>query len=235
MTCSHCGAQNTHTAKSCVSCGAFLGSILKNDKLVHYGAAGLGLVIGACILLAIWETHTFNSMTAAQHLAEAKRMLVLATDPYSESGVQEAFRHLAAIPPNDPLVSEANNVKSELLAKQAAAQRAELQTQQVRTLALLRQKQADEARVSVIRELQEKLRNLGYDLTVTRSEKPDEIVITSADFGDTDHRVRFLSFLRGRNGPTADVCLAGFQTVRLQGTGWRVFSEQYSLECFNAK
>ena len=54
-------------------------------------------------------------------------------------------------------------------------------------------------------ELQRKLRNLGYDLTVAQSDKPGELTITSKDFDDTDHRVRFLSLLRSRNSPAAEV------------------------------
>ena len=86
-------------------------------------------------------------------------------------------------------------------------------------------------------ELQRKLRNLGYDLTVAQSDKPGELTITSKDFDDTDHRVRFLSLLRSRNSPAAEVCLAGFQTVRLKTPGdlfgFFGFSQTYSLECFN--
>jgi hypothetical protein len=91
---------------------------------------------------------------------------------------------------------------------------------------------AEEARKAALRNLQDSLKNLGYDLTVAQSDKADELIITSKDFGDTDHRVRFLSFLRAPNSPAAYVCVAGFQTVRLKDTGFLgLFSETYPLEC----
>ena len=79
-------------------------------------------------------------------------------------------------------------------------------------------------------ELQRELRNLGYDLTVAQSDKPGELTIASKDFDETDRRLRFLSFLRGRSSPAAGVCIAGFEAVCLKGAG---FSEVYSLDCFN--
>jgi hypothetical protein len=74
---------------------------------------------------------------------------------------------------------------------------------------------AAEARAAAIANLEKDLRNRGYDLTVKQSNTANEIAIASSDFSDTDHRVRFLSFIRGRNSPAVPACLAGFTTVRL--------------------
>lgn len=98
--------------------------------------------------------------------------------------------------------------------------------------AALERTAAIERRAQAIRYLQESLRNGGYSITVAvSSSKADQIELTSKDFGDTDHRVRFLSFLRGRNSPVFSACHEGYRTARLIESSFG-FSEEYSLECF---
>jgi len=83
-----------------------------------------------------------------------------------------------------------------------------------------------------IKQLETDLKNLGYDLTVSNSSTAGEIVVISSDFNDTDHRVRFLAAMRGRNLPTAEACYAGFTTVRLKSSSLPIgFSESHSLDC----
>ena len=84
-------------------------------------------------------------------------------------------------------------------------------------------------------QLQADLKGLGYDLTVSRSDKAGEVAITSKEFDDTDHRVRFLAFMRGKSSPRFGVCYAGFNKLRLKSSSipFVGFDDSYSLECFN--
>ncbi len=89
------------------------------------------------------------------------------------------------------------------------------------------------ARAASIKGLESELKNRGYDLTATESEAPDEIIITSSDFSDTDHRVRFLSTVRAKYSVNFSVCLNGYDKVRLRSSRipFAGFDESYSLEC----
>jgi hypothetical protein len=93
-----------------------------------------------------------------------------------------------------------------------------------------------EAARLALRNLQAALRNLGYDVTVSQSDKPTEFTIISKDFDDTDHRVRFLSFLRGENTLLTEVCSVGFETLHLRTSDlpFLGFSDTYSLACINS-
>jgi ABC-type protease/lipase transport system fused ATPase/permease subunit len=161
----------------------------------------------------------FDAMTPAEHLEASRAALKEGLSDTSE-------RHASAITAGAPEFLDARKIKEQLgAAKKAARQRVE----DARQAAQL----ADESRRTAVHDLQAGLRSLGYDLTVSQSDEPGEIVITSREFDDTDHRVRFLSLLRGRDSPTAGVCLAGFSGVRLKGPGLIFrFSETYSLRCF---
>lgn len=166
------------------------------------------------------EQRTFDAMKPAEHL-EASRVAL------AEGRYDEGLRQASAINARMPEGAEARKVQEDLTAAKEAVRQKPSEEQRAAKL-------AEEGRRTAVRDLQENLKNLGYDLAITQSDKPDEIVITSKDFDGTDHRVRFLSFLRGRNGPASGVCLAGFQTVRLKGASlFFGFSESYSLECFN--
>jgi hypothetical protein len=191
----------------------------------------LGFVIVASfwislIAFGLWEDHTFNTMTPAQHLAAAKNVLENSdSDSKNEFSWDEGLRHARAVPTNSPEASEASEIAANLESRlevvrqpRAAAQRAKI------------------AWASAIRELQNQLRDLGYDIRVAKSNKADEIVIMSKDFSDTENRVKFLTFIRGRNSPAGNVCLLGFQTIRLESTiPFLGFSQPYSLDCFNIR
>ena len=93
------------------------------------------------------------------------------------------------------------------------------------------QKRSDEAAAAAMAiVLQANLKDLGYDVKVSASDLPGEVVITSEEFADTDHRVRFLAMMRGRKAPLGT---CGFTRVRLRSSGLpRVgFNESYSLDC----
>ena len=95
-----------------------------------------------------------------------------------------------------------------------------------------RQKAFREGLRAAISAVQNELREHGYDVAVAQSEQPAEFTVTSDDFGETESRVRFLEFLRSKNGPGDTACIAGYQNVRLRRARlFSGFSEAYSLEC----
>ena len=95
------------------------------------------------------------------------------------------------------------------------------------------QKGEEEAKSSRSLLVQQSLRDLGYDFEVSPSETAGEVVITAAEFDDTDHRVRFLAFLRNHKSPVRGLCFGGFTKVRLRSSRIPLvgFDESYSLEC----
>jgi hypothetical protein len=176
-----------------------------------------------------WDAHTFNAMTPSQHLSRAKTAM-------ERTDVAEwayALRHIRAVPPNSPEAVEATAIATELDARLEAFRRANAAGAAEAKAAAA---QAKSARASAVRELQVRLKDLGYDLTVAEAGSPDEVAITSNDFDDTDHRVGFLSFMRGRNSPAVGACVVGFQSVRLKSSDFFFgFSESYPLDCFSLR
>lgn len=165
------------------------------------------------------ERRSFDAMTPAQHL-EASRVAL------RQGRIGDGLRHVSAVAVGTPEFLQVRSLKEKLEgAKEAERQR----IAEARESAQL----AEQGRKTSLRDLENNLKNLGYDLMVAQSDKPDEVVITSKDFDDTDHRVRFLSFLRSRDSPAAQACLAGFQTVHLKGGSIFGFSETYPMDCFN--
>ena len=160
----------------------------------------------------------FNAMQPGEHLAAARSAL-------ATGQADEALRHAQAIT-KGPLAPEARTLETEIA---AAHQKATDERNAAARVAALAQERMKESASN----LQSELKNRGYDLTVSLADKPGEITIVSPDFGDTDHRVRFLSFLRGQNSPASEVCAAGLYNVRLKNGEWfGGFSEVYSLDCF---
>lgn len=207
----------------CPKCGRRVFS--SGARIGIFFAIYFGLAMLFVISSALWNEHVFTTMSPAQHLAEAKKAL------RDESGAfdDEGLRHANAVPANSPEAQEATEAATTLGARLEEKKRADVEAQQIAA-------DARSARAAAVRELQEQLRNLGYELTVAQSEKADEIIITSRDFAETDHRVRFLSFIRGRNSPAAGVCFAGFQSLLLRNSRYTFggqfgFSESYPLEC----
>jgi hypothetical protein len=90
-----------------------------------------------------------------------------------------------------------------------------------------------EAQRAAVQQLEQNLRNMGFDMTVAQSPDPSQITIAARGFDDPDRRDWFLAVLHGPNSPIAPVCAAGIQTVRLKGPGvFFGFSEKYSLDCY---
>jgi hypothetical protein len=133
------------------------------------------------------------------------------------------LRHLSAIPANSEEFGKAKELEIELRSQETAL-----------TEAAAAKQQAKASQSSALDQLRTDLKNLGYDLTVEGSETPGEVIITSPEFDDTDHRVRFLSFIRGKNAPTASICVGGFTQIRLKS--WKIpligLNDAYSLDCF---
>jgi hypothetical protein len=93
---------------------------------------------------------------------------------------------------------------------------------------------AREARALVVSGFGALLKEKGYDLDV-KANSDYEIIITSSEFSDTDHRVRFLSFIRSKNSPAYGVCGNGFSKIRLRSSSipFVGFDESYSLDCLS--
>jgi hypothetical protein len=148
--------------------------------------------------------------------------------------VEEAITHATAIAKGSAEYDEAQELVGKLQAvrdsitNSIAAKQKEQEQQQ------REQQQTKSARKGAVEQLQEDLKNLGYQLSVDESDVPDKIVITSSDFDDTDHRVRFLSFVRGKNTPMSGTCWFGFRQVELRTSKipFVGFSETYPLSCF---
>jgi hypothetical protein len=140
-----------------------------------------------------------------------------------------APRHLAEIPPSSGAATDANALAAELQEREATFKAAQArQTEKEGTTNAVRN-----ASMLAITQLSSDLKNLGYELSVEAggADAPTEIVITSSDFDETDHRVRFLASIRGRNAPTAAACWNGFDRVRLRSSRIPLvgFSEIYSI------
>lgn len=165
-----------------------------------------------------WQEHKFNKMSPAAHLAAAK-----AGSIQNGSDRQDMKRHLEAIPKNAQQAGQAIALREQIDDDESrAGQEYELRAQ------------ANNARASAIVQLGKDLKDLGYELSVEASPDTwDEIIITSTELGDTDHRVRFLSFMRGRNAPTGGLCGAGLTKLRLKSSTLPLvgFNELYSLSC----
>ena len=158
-------------------------------------------------------------MTTAEHLRAARRAL-------DEHSLHAARQHLNAAPAETPGTARlTRKLEAELQAHRAALE-------QEAAAQLARQAKAESQREAV-RQLEQNLRNLGFDLSVTQSPDPSEITIVAPGFDNSDKQHLFLTFLHGANSPIAPACAAGIQTVRLKGPGvFFGFSERYSLECY---
>jgi hypothetical protein len=216
----------------CPRCGR------KREVDAPWWAAPLVIVILILIIFsyAMVQDYKFDHLSPSQHLAEAKRLEAdgeLERPNVSQKLIQElqegafedGLRHISAIPANSAERAEATSIAEEL----------EIRLRELRD-AKEAALQARKDKIAAVHELQIQLKNLGYDLKTSTSKVPNEIIITSKDFADTDHRVKFLSFIRNHNGPSGLLCVHGYETVRLE-TSLPVigFNEQYSLDCFGSR
>jgi hypothetical protein len=185
-------------------------------KIIWTCAAVFAICVAA-ILLVLWDGRVFNNMTPSQHLNEAKRRINERDLP----SLQIALAHVAAVAKTSPEAKEAAEVEAELKGSKAAIEQGINAAQLAKT-----------SRATVIAQLQTDLNNLGYDLSVNDSDGAGEIAIRSSVFDDTEHRVRFLAFLRSRSAPTSDICLMGIRSIRLRGSGFLFgFNEAYPFSC----
>ena len=162
-------------------------------------------------------------MTAAEHV-EAARFAI------EERRFGEALQHANTLAPDAP---EAVTLRRQI----SAAQTAERQNQAAALQKAARDQRAAEVKAETqrvaARELEQGLRNRGYDVTVVQSGNLEEVVIACKGFDDPDQRDRFLTFLHGESSPAAAACAAGIETVRLKGPGlFFGFSDKYSLDCY---
>ena len=167
----------------------------------------------------MWPGWHFAHMTAAGHLRAAKSAL-------DEHELDTARRHLNAVAAGTPGAARLTRKLAADLQAHEAALLQEATSQRA-------QQARAEAQRAAVRELEQRLRDLGFDVTVAQSIDPQEITIAAPGFDDPNRRDGFLTFLRGPNSPIAPACAAGLQMVRLKGPG--VFfglSDKFSLDCY---
>lgn len=157
------------------------------------------LFLGATLGFLTREEHAFRTMTAAQHMSAAKE--AMARKDYGEG-----LRHVSAVATNLPESAEAKNLEHELTIAEHELTIAKMQKGEEEKGKREAAQIEEQTRESGVRELQARLRDLGYDLKVSRSDTPDEILIVSEDFKKTDDRVKFLSFVRGGNSSRGLLC-----------------------------
>lgn len=163
------------------------------------------------------DSYHFDHMTPAEHLAAAKQ-----AQNGDSKAVTEGLKHVGAIPLNARESLAAKDLEPVLRARAEQFRETALAAQQIRA-----------GQVAAVDGLGTSLKNLGYDVKVSKSDTAGEITITSSEFSDTDHRVRFLAFVR-KDRVIEGVCLAGITTVRLRESQYPFsFNEAYSLECFS--
>ena len=177
----------------------------------------IGLIMLFLVGFVIWTDHDeqrrFQTMTPAERLQKARSM-----SNATEVGRREIRRHLAAIP-------------SEALSEQEEAR---LILEEVEKIENSPINDVKRVRAATIEQTALELRDRGYEVIVEQSDAAqNEVTIVSTDFGDTDRRVRFLSFLRRSEGPKLRLCWAGFSDVRLKTSRVPLFGfdTSYSLDC----
>jgi hypothetical protein len=205
--------------------GRLLGTLRKS---VLQNKRGWALLLG---LVAFWllvaesvreEENAKNQKAAAFAAMSPGDHLVSARIDLRAHLYQSALSHLKEIPPNAPEAGDATLVEQEV----RSAQQEEAAARAVEAA-------AQAAWENAIRNVENNLKSLGYSVAVSHSNVRDELVMTSSDFGDTDHRVKFLSFLRSRRSPAFEACFVGYRKVRLKAGTPFGFDEVYSLECSN--
>ncbi len=152
----------------------------------------------------------FDRMTPAQHLQKAKD-IVGSNGPsgLSNDQIQNATRHLSAIPDKAPEAVEA-----------LALQKQWVQAAQEEYL--------EKTRQSYTNTLETKLKEQGLDIVVT--EVGDQLILADDLFKEEANRVQFLSTIR-KIRDTQGLCQMGFRRVALGGNGVLADSHIYSLEC----
>ncbi len=192
-------------------------------QLIKYGF-GVVAVLLVWLLLATTQqsrqTQTkaepeipFDQMTPSQHLARA-RSIMQVEDPLelSKDQIEQASRHLLAIPESAPESKEA-----------VAFQKESLEAARTKFLERLRGNYAAQ--------LQAQLREQGFDIVVT--ELGDRLIIADDLFKDEVNRIQFLANTRkmanakGRQG----LCDMGFRRVTIGPRGLLSDTYDYSLGC----
>jgi hypothetical protein len=189
-----------------------------------------GVTFASVVGSELRDSWVFNHMTSSQHLWEANKSTPDLGD------VEIALRHISAIPKNAHESASAQVLKTTLKQKLSEMKAEEANRATAKADKDQQAKAAADARSIAVTQFALDLKNLGYDLSVkVNHDVPNEIVLTSSEFGDTDHRVRFLAFMRSRNNPEELVCLSGFTTIRLRTSAipFVGFDDSYSLNCFN--
>jgi hypothetical protein len=156
----------------------------------------------------------FDRMTPAQHLEKAKAIMKLA-DPLNltQGQLQEATRHIGAIPDSAPESAEAID-----LAKHS--------------IEAARQQYSERVRQKYTHDLESILREEGLDVVVTQL--GDQLILADDLFKDETNRVQVLATLR-KLRDSQGLCDVGFRQVALSGRGVLAGTHIFSLGCKSKK
>ena len=153
---------------------------------------------------------SFDRMTPAQHLAKAKAVMAT-NDPLSltTGQIEEASRHLKAIPASAPESAEAVAFEEQ-------------------SLEAMNQRYLEKVRAKYANDVETLLRGKGFDIVVT--ENGDELILASDLFTDEANRVYFLGTVRALKN-SKNFCAMGFRRVSLSSSGFFSGTHVYSLGC----
>jgi hypothetical protein len=152
----------------------------------------------------------FDRMTPAQHLEKAKTIMN-SEDPLklTQYQIQEATRHIGAIPDSAPESAEAITLSKH-------------------SIEAAKQKYLERVRQQYTHELESRLRQQGFDIVVTQL--GDQLILADDLFKDETNRIQFLATIR-KSRDAQGLCDVGFRQVALSGRGVLAGSNTYSLGC----
>lgn len=186
----------------------------------------------------------FAQLSPKEHLDKARSLLkvegrtggkqVVDTQQFSQDDARDALAHLDAITASAPEYADAQQLRK---AYEAALKRRD--EENTRSQVAADKKQAlDEAallsRKTYAQALQKQLNSTGIDITVWVSDQqPDELVMDSDLFKDTDNRVYFVQNTLPKS--RRNLCALGVRQVRLIRGGVFSLGDAYSVGCPEAK
>jgi soluble cytochrome b562 len=152
----------------------------------------------------------FSQMTPAQHLEKARSILTSGNIvELSDDQMQDATRHLKAIPKSAPEAAAAMTLEKH-----------SIDAAQAKLLERVRQKYASD--------LEATLTAQGFDIVVTQL--GDQLIVASDVLKDDAGRIQFLASIRsGKEGQ--GLCNMGFRRVVISASGVLAENHTYSLNC----
>jgi hypothetical protein len=184
----------------------------------------------------------FAQLSPKQHLDKARALLkvggigkeVIDTAQVSKDDGVEALAHLSAINASAPEFAEAQRLRKDY---EAAQKRQDEENTRSEAAAAKKQSMDDAAvssRKAYAQALQRELSGSGIDITIWVSDsQPDELVMNSDLFKDTDNRVYFIQHTLPAS--RHNLCALGINQVRLIRGGIFSLGDSYSIGCPKAR